>query len=205
MTWWDDYGSKLREPFDPKLIDRIPKGGTQLDYVGHAAVTDRLIHVDAEWTWTPLGCDEHGLPKLREVNGNAELWITLTVGGRSMIGVGTAQSKKQELSKELIGDAIRNAAMRMGVALDLWSKSDLDVADAPVVKLKPTPKPKVENQSSFVKAAKNVVWKELAGGDADMAQALWNSALEFTGASDPPTPLQVDRALQWAKDNVSDE
>ena len=36
------------------------------------------------------------------------------------IGVGDGKS-----AKECIGDAIRNAAMRFGVALDLWAKDDL--------------------------------------------------------------------------------
>jgi hypothetical protein len=32
--------------------------------------------------------------------------------------------------KEMIGDALRNAAMRFGAALDLWHKGDLHVEDA---------------------------------------------------------------------------
>jgi hypothetical protein len=38
--------------------------------------------------------------------------------------------------KERIGDALRNAAMRFGAALDLWHKGELHVED-------PTPKPEV--------------------------------------------------------------
>ena len=211
-TWWDTYGSKLREPFPPDLIEQIPKGGTRLDYVGHAAVTDRLIHVDPEWTWQPLAYDESGLPKLREVNGNVELWILLTVGGRSMVGVGTAQKTKQELSKELIGDALRNAAMRMGVALDLWSKSDLDASPAvePVSVVSDTPpsgrgrenaSDTKRRVSAHVLAGKNMVL-ELCGGDAELASGVWAMALEMTGAGDPPTVTQVDKAVKYAKDNL---
>ena len=40
------------------------------------------------------------------------------------MGFGTVEVRKNEKEKELIGDAIRNAAMRFGVALGLWVKED---------------------------------------------------------------------------------
>ena len=89
-----------------------------LDYVGHAAVTDRLLTVDPDWTWEPMAVDEHGLP-LPDAAGN--LWIRLTVCGVTRIGVGDGPTMKIR-----IGDAIRNAAMRFGVALDLWTKEELE-------------------------------------------------------------------------------
>ncbi len=108
---------ELRAPFPPDVIGKIPKGGALLDYVGHAAVTDRLLKVDPEWTWEPFATDERGLPVL-DADGN--LWIRLTVCGVTRPGVGDGKN-----AKELISDALRNAAMRFGVALDLWSKEDL--------------------------------------------------------------------------------
>lgn len=108
---------RLRAPFPPEQIGHLPKGGVQLDYVGHAATTDRLLQVDPEWNWKPYALDERGLPAL-DADGN--LWIVLTVAGVSRPGVGDGRNMK-----ERIGDAIRNAAMRFGVALDLWAKEDL--------------------------------------------------------------------------------
>ncbi len=108
---------KLREPFPRSAIGKLPKGGIMLDFVGHAAVTDRLLAVDPEWTWEPLALDERGLPAL---DGKNNLWIKLTVCGVTRIGVGDGST-----AKECIGDALRNAAMRFGVALDLWAKEDL--------------------------------------------------------------------------------
>lgn len=107
----------LRDPFPPSAIGKLPKGGVQLDYVGHAATTDRLLMVDPEWTWEPVAFDENGLPAFQGKN----LWIRLTVCGVTRYGVGDGSSVK-----ECIGDAIRNAAMRFGVALDLWSKEELE-------------------------------------------------------------------------------
>lgn len=107
----------LRKPFPPESIGKLPKGGQMLDFVGHAAVTDRLLSVDPEWSWEPLALGEDGLPALDRGNN---LWIRLTICGVTRLGVGDGKS-----AKEAIGDAIRNAAMRFGVALDLWAKENL--------------------------------------------------------------------------------
>ena len=98
-----------------------------LDYVGHAALTDRLLDVDANWTWEPVAMDSSGLPAIDKDGG---LWIRLTVLGVTRLGYGDAQGKTGgDAMKERIGDALRNAAMRFGAALDLWHKGDLHIAD----------------------------------------------------------------------------
>lgn len=131
----------LREEFPAAAIGKLPKPykadsprsncrecgsyhgqpAVHLDYVGHAATTDRLLKVDPAWSWEPLALTPEGLPAL-DRGGN--LWIRLTVAGVTRIGVGDGKS-----AKECIGDAIRNAAMRFGVALDLWAKEDLHAMD----------------------------------------------------------------------------
>jgi hypothetical protein len=94
-----------------------------LKYVGHAALTDRLLDVDPEWSWEPLALDSNGLPLLDNAGG---MWIRLTVLGVSRLGYGDAQGKVGgDAMKERIGDALRNAAMRFGAALELWHKGDL--------------------------------------------------------------------------------
>lgn len=119
----DSEGLKrLREPFPERHISQLPKGGTTLSYVGHAALTSRLLDVDPLWNWEPLAFTEHGLPRFDETGG---LWIRLTVCGMTRLGYGHAAAKKGEpgaREKEVIGDALRNAAMRFGAALDLWHK-----------------------------------------------------------------------------------
>lgn len=148
-TMTPDALVRLRQPFPPESVGKLPKsscracsqaqnkrcdrhtwvnncpechGGhssatVHLDYVGHAAVTDRLLAVDPLWSWEPLALGPDGLPALDRTNN---LWIKLTINGVTRIGVGDGKS-----AKECIGDAIRNAAMRFGVALDLWAKDDL--------------------------------------------------------------------------------
>jgi hypothetical protein len=113
----------LRQPFPDNQISYLPKGGAKLAYVGHAALTDRLLDADPAWTWEPLSLDSRGLPALDEHGG---LWIKLTVCGITRLGYGDAGQKKGgDAMKERIGDALRNAAMRFGAALDLWHKGEL--------------------------------------------------------------------------------
>lgn len=134
---------RLREPFEPGAIGKLPKPYTRdsrkgncqecggyhglpamhLDFVGHAALTDRLLQVDPEWSWEPLSFDPVGLPQF---DGYGGLWIRLTVCGVTRLGYGDAQGKNgANAIKEAIGDALRNAGMRFGAALDLWHKGDL--------------------------------------------------------------------------------
>src|SRR6516164_6044957 len=143
----------LRASFEDRLIGKLPKETKQqaeerksnhnatscrvchgyhhkhavhLDYVGHAAVTDRLLQVDPTWFWEPLAFSQNGLPQFDDIGG---LWIRLHILGVSRIGYGNADKKLWtdigSREKEVIGDALRNAAMRFGVALDLWSKEEL--------------------------------------------------------------------------------
>lgn len=133
----------LRAPFPAHQISQLPKGGVMLSYVGHAALTDRLLDADPAWNWEPLHIDPAtGLPALDAIGG---LWIKLTVCGITRLGYGDAGDKKGcNAMKERIGDALRNAAMRFGAALDLWHKGELhrddEQAPEPVASQEPAPR-----------------------------------------------------------------
>jgi hypothetical protein len=121
--------AKLREPFPASQIGKLPKGGILLDFVGHGYLTARLLDVDPAWNWEPVAFDERGLPLLDE---NGGLWIKLTVCGVTRLGYGDAGGRKgPNAIKESIGDALRNAGMRFGLALDLWCKGDPDAPEPP--------------------------------------------------------------------------
>ena len=161
----------LRQPFPPHQISKLPKPtkaqteavkadfkkgircklcGTwhhpevvHLDYVGHAALTDRLLDCDPHWTWEPVV--EPGLP-----NPGNGMWIKLTVCGVSRLGYGHADGKQGgDAIKETIGDALRNAAMRFGAALDLWHKGDLHIED----EADPVEQPVNQQAADFAKLA----------------------------------------------------
>lgn len=168
---------KLREPFAANHISKLPKPTkaqteavkqnfktgirckecgqwhhpdvVHLDYVGHAALTDRLLDVDPSWSWEPFTVDSNGLPAIDKDGG---MWIKLTVCGITRLGYGDAQGKTGgDAMKERIGDALRNAAMRFGAALELWHKGilhlDLDDAEtSPPAKPEQSAKPQASQQ-----------------------------------------------------------
>jgi len=119
------------------LIEQKPKGGTTLDYLGHAALTEILLRVDPTWRWDFVARDENGSPIIdRDSNGRPiGMWLRLTVLGQNRYGYGSVDPSSRQGDgdriKELIGDGLRNAAMRFGIALDLWSKADLSASIQP--------------------------------------------------------------------------
>jgi hypothetical protein len=211
--------AKLREKFEPHQISKLPKpfkrdsakgkckpksqggdapdwqdhfcGGyhglpaVHLDYVGHAALTDRLLDVDPEWSWEPMGTTPEGLPAM-----NGGLWIKLTVCGVSRYGFGSADGKSGgDAVKEMIGDALRNAAMRFGAALELWHKGDLradeELEDKPKAKGPPANDPNGGNgkdapfpqgpakNKTELKAMCRNLWRDVEGsGDTDELEIL---------------------------------
>lgn len=201
--------AKLREPFPPHQISKLPKPTKKqtddvkadykkgircqvcgswhhpdvvhLDYVGHAALTDRLLDTDMEWSWEPVGYTPEGLPALDRDGG---LWIKLTVCGVTRYGYGAADGKTGgDAMKERIGDALRNAAMRFGAALDLWHKGDLHIDHDPDTgevfdrskeahKDDPFPQGPAKNKTDL-KQQGRALWRDIeACGDSDTLEIL---------------------------------
>jgi hypothetical protein len=129
----DEVLNKYGVP-DPKIVGKLPKGGQQLSFVGHADVTKMLIEVDPCWTWEPVAFDADGLPAYRVENGMAHMAGWMTIHGVRRLGIGSCLPNKPDLLKELASDLIRNCGMRYGFCLSLWTKQeweDLDHSGAP--------------------------------------------------------------------------
>lgn len=103
--------------------------------------------------------------------------------GRAIVAVGASDA-----SKVASADEVRNRGQ---------------ASPATVTPIKTKPASDGAADGAFVKAAKLQVLK-LAGGDKAIAAAMWETALSMSGAGDPPTPMQVDRALSWAREHVED-
>ena len=118
----------LKEWWNPPadLIATLPKGGISLKYLGHSDTSRALTECDPFWTWEPMGVSEDGQPilQLNDQGQPVGLWAWLTVCGVRRPCYGSVMPGKGDALKELIGDAIRNGAMRFGVAGALWSKAD---------------------------------------------------------------------------------
>lgn len=159
---------------DPSIVSKLPKrfkkpdgsfGSIELDYVGHADVTRMLIEIDPMWTWEPVAWED-GRPAITVTNGMATMWGRLTVLGKTMLGVGSCDAGKQDMDKELVGDFLRNAAMRFGICLSLWTKAEWESAPAAPVE-KATPEQIVEIQSLIA---------SLGNGDRDKLKRLWKNS-----------------------------
>lgn len=130
----EDKAKALRAPFRDDQVEAKNVGQRSYNFINHAVVTDRLIFVDPAWYWQPMAISDNGSPVLDEFNG---LWIRLTVCGVTRIGYGASEphQKGADAVKTAISDAIKNAAMRFGVALDLWGAD----SNGSSVELAPTP------------------------------------------------------------------
>jgi len=137
----DEVLTKYGVP-DPKIVGKLPKGGQQLSFVGHADTQKALTEIDSSWSLEPVAFDEYGLPAFRVENGMAHMGAWLTVHGVRRLGIGSVQASKPDLYKELMSDAIRNCAMRHNVYLSLWTKNEWEELDhAPSPKPQPQPQP----------------------------------------------------------------
>ena len=223
----------LRAPFPAHQISKLPKatkaqnespdkaqckecGGwhhpkvIHLDYVGHAALTDRLLDADPLWYWEPLALKD-GLPAFDSTGG---LWIRLHVCGHSRIGYGHAASSTwKEIGareKEVIGDALRNAAMRFGAALELWHKGEYlhapptadEEAKEAVAEHSRKAEAAAEVQMADPDFKKMVAGatsrlKEAANRGSDALQAEWNSIGKDDTAKEIRAAIQAKEGGKW--------
>jgi len=170
---------------DKSIVGKLPKGGIQLDFVGHADVTKMLIEIDPEWTWEPCGYTEDGLPAYRVENGMAHMAGWLTLCGVRRLGIGSVMHNKPDLLKELVSDFIRNAAMRFGVCLSLWTKQEWeDVA------------PSAPSKPALVKDADPLVSKDnierfkkaCADAGLQVDQVAQNAGVDLNGLRESDMP-----------------
>jgi hypothetical protein len=176
-----------------------------LDYVGHADVTRRLLEVDPAWQWEPVAEDDNGLPLLdTDDRGNpVGLWIKLTVLGVTRLGYGSCPSSQGDAVKVLIGDALRNAAMRFGVALDLWAKGDRADPTAENAVAASGRRAQHQRQQSAPPASVDTGWvqdfeKRLAAATADSLGKLRQEVLDKfkARALDPDTGNRLMDAIK---------
>jgi hypothetical protein len=174
----------LAEWADPpsEMVDTIPKGGVELKYLGHAATTRALLECDPMWWWEPMSFDEIGQPWVEcDDQGRPKgLWIYLHVCGVRRPGYGSCLPGKGDAVKELIGDAIRNAAMRFGVALNLWSKTPPEQDKPAPRKAKATPLPTPVQETHDEKEAGKGAYEALV---ADHGKDLVNGAMAVYGVA----------------------
>lgn len=194
-----EQSEALLAPFPKSQIQQLPKGGIRLDYVSHGNVTRRLLEVDPDWNWEPMAFDDNGLPLFDERGG---LWIKLTVGGITRIGYGEPQgSDAYDRIKGAIGNAIRVAAMRFGVALDLWAKDfDHNIPEASP-DYQPAPKRQINglplSTPSMTKKQSDLILK-MVGPNIHYIEE-WKSS---KGIKDTLNVAQASELIEWLKERI---
>lgn len=189
----------LQQPFPKEQIQQLPQGGIKLDYVSHGNVTKRLLEVDPTWNWEPVALDEQGLPAFDQHGG---LWIKLTILGITRYGYGEPQGRdKYDQQKGAIGNAIRNAAMRFGVALDLWAKEA--IVQGEPVHLNSTPGTDMPRIGGTPARANKITDKQvklitsMTNGDMGVVSD-WK---ESKGIDRTLTTSEASELIDWLKEN----
>lgn len=169
-----------------------------LDYVGHAGVTERLNEADPFWTIDFAAHDpQTGAP----IVDRAGTWFTMTVLGvtRPCIGDAGADGRAFGGLKEVIGDAIRNGAMRFGVATYLWSKSEAAAARREWTEDDTPPAPAASAPESDERPRSGTNTRQgppnAAGGDAGPN---WPESYR---AAYERGPQHLEYFLRWAEQN----
>lgn len=125
----EEMAKVLREPF-PNVQKVTKKWKTKdgseksitLDYISHAVVTDRLLKVDPGFRFEPL-LDSGGIPIV--VTAGLSSGDTVGVWGRlSLLGAEVVEFCSGRDLLDAYSRCLCRAAMRRGVALDLWIRDD---------------------------------------------------------------------------------
>lgn len=209
----EDIVEKYATP-DPAIVSKLNKRYKDkqgnwhdlfLDYVGHADLTKVLIEIDPYWNWKPLGMRD-GTPIINIDNGVATMWIELTVLGKTIIGVGSCKADKEDRSKELIGDALRNAAMRFGIAVNLWSKHDATINTNGTPKVREIKRTDIDKHpsaragSGLIKLVEREASKQ--GDPTKIAAGIIGRKL---GSLDEMSPDEARQVLAGLKDETEEE
>ena len=186
----------LAEPFPPELVKQVDKGFGPVDYVDHAHVTERLNQVIPGWTWEPMGRTDTGLPAFDEIGG---LWIWLEMpDGTKVPGYGEPGQRGHDAIKGAISDAIKNAAMRLGVALDLWKGKPVERVKVDAPTAKPATRPHGGTQPGAPASEKQVKFARLLIDTVEEGQEL---AAQYLGSTplDMATKGDVSRLIEDLK------
>lgn len=175
-----------------EIVSKLPKAGTQLDFVGHADITRILIEEDPCWAWEPASWTPEGEPLVTDTGRHYRMWGYVTIHGVRRLGVGTCEKSKGEWEKELIGDLLRNVGMRFGLAGSLWSKSEANTQPRgnKVTTRKPSGVPAAQAKHALVEAA---------GGDVEVARKVW---ADGPGDAEQVSQAELQRLCAIATERV---
>ena len=123
---------ELRKNVDPHLVRqregwRDRNGNVQMvDYVEWHTVADILDETAPNWS--------HSVKDIREIGNIFTVTVAITIGGITREGIGTGAAQSELGIKKAEHDALKRAAVKFGIARDLYKKeSDVIERDGAVV------------------------------------------------------------------------
>lgn len=107
---------KLAQRVPPAFVEKVNKGFGEIDFVGHSHVIQWLLyHLGRPFGWRIISVGENPDPKEpMYVVGE----LTLEVDGHTVVVAGAGSDRD---IKKAESDALKRAAMKVGVALELWA------------------------------------------------------------------------------------
>ncbi len=101
-----------------KFISQIQTGGGQADYVEHSVIRQLLLRILGPYSWRIEGPYRSGDDQ--EQAGVTGV-LTVTVDGREVSVSGVGQGRDVKTAES---DAMKRAAMNLGVGLHLWAQDN---------------------------------------------------------------------------------
>ena len=114
---------QLARVFPQKLVSQLKKKTHTEDYINHSVITQRLLQVCGPFDWdVEVIFNGEGKP----VAAKGTLIVDVDGKKVKVSGIGTDQNKAGkddgDIIKEMESDALKRAAMRVGVGLHLWAQ-----------------------------------------------------------------------------------
>lgn len=113
----------LAKPFPrEKIQQKRGQGGRMMSYISHGLITERLNEADPDWVSEVI--EVFTYTDAQGVLHCAGVTLSLTVGGITRQEAGGPQRPTifADEIKNALSDALKRAAMRFGVALEMWEE-----------------------------------------------------------------------------------
>lgn len=117
---------ELRKNVDPELVRHREAGRDRngslrtVDYVEWHTVADVLDRTAPNWM--------HAVKEIRQIGDFAVITVAITIDGVTREGIGTGSARSETGIKKAEHDALKRAAVKFGIARDLYKK-DIDAAE----------------------------------------------------------------------------
>lgn len=138
---------ELRKTVEPELVRHREAGRDRyghvrtVDYVEWHTVADVLDGTAPNWS--------HSVKDIRSIGDFAVVTVAITIDGITREGIGTGSARSETGIKKAEHDALKRAAVKFGIARDLYKK-DVDSIDAPEAKAEFPADPVAKNLADMV-------------------------------------------------------